>query len=110
MTKSEELIKLIKENPCLPIVPMVDTEVVADDSFGWWLGAWGSSEVTEYYLGREGVHFKDDDEEDVLRDLVGCKYSSTPDGRDIYDLSDEEWDELYASVPWIKCIAVRITT
>ena len=34
----------------------------------------------------------------------------TPDGEDIYDLSDEEWDELYKSIPWIKCIVVYITT
>lgn len=105
-----EIIRLIEENPELPIVPMVDTEVVGDDSYGWWLGKWGNAEITEYYLGREGIHFRDDDEEDVLNDLVGCKYSCDPQGRDIYDLSDEEWDELYQSVPWTKCIAVNITT
>lgn len=42
MSKTEELLKLIKENPDLPIVPMVDSEVVQDD-FGYWLGAWGAS-------------------------------------------------------------------
>ncbi len=110
MSNVEEFLRLVKENPDLPIVPMVDTEVVADDSFGWWLGKWGHSEVTEYYRGREGVHFKDDDEEDVLQDLDGCRYAKDPQGRDIYDLSDEEWDALYKTVPWIKCIAVHITT
>ena len=106
---TNELIKLIQENPDLPIVPMVDAEVVADDC-GYWMGKWGRCEVTEYYLGREKVHFRDDDEEDVLNDLVGCEYSHDPQGRDIYDLSDEEWDKLYQSVPWVKCIVVYITT
>ena len=106
---TNELIKLIQENPELPIVPMVDSDVVCDDG-GYWMGAWGHCEVTEYYLGREKVHFRDDDEEDVLSDLVGCKYSLDPQGRDIYDLSDEEWDKLYQSVPWVKCIVVYITT
>ena len=106
---TNELIKLIQENPDLPIIPMVDAEVVADDC-GYWMGKWGRCEVTEYYLGREKVHFRDDDEEDVLNDLVGCKYSHDPQGRDIYDLSDEEWNELYQSVPWTKCIVVYITT
>lgn len=103
-----EIIQLIEENPNLPVVPMVDSEVVADD-YGYWLGKWGSCKITEYYLGREKVHFKDDDEEDVLNDLVGCKYSCDPQGRDIYDLSDEEWDALYKTVPWIKAIVVYIT-
>ena len=102
---SNDLIKLIQENPDLPIIPMVYFEVVADSS-GYWMGAWGRCEVTEYYLGREHVHFRDDDEEDVLNDLVGHDLQ----GRDIYDLSDEEWNELYQSVPWTKCIVVYITT
>ena len=61
-----EIIKLIEENPDLPVVPMVDGEVVADDSYQYWMGKWGKCEVTEYYLGEERVHLKDvDDEEDV---------------------------------------------
>ena len=110
MTKTEELLKLIQENPDLPVVPMVDYEIVGDDSCTWWLGSWGRCEVNEYYCGRERVHFKDDDEENVLTDMVGCKYSCDPQGRDVYDLPDEEWDKLYASIPWIKCIVVYITT
>ena len=104
-----EIIKLIEENPELPVVPIVDSEVVADDG-GYWLGKWGRCEVTEYYSGREYIHFRDDDEEDVLNDLVGCKYGHDSQGRDIYDLTDEEWDALYKSIPWVKCIAVYITT
>lgn len=103
-----EIIKLIEENPDLPIVPMVDSEVVADDG-GYWKGKWGRCEVTEYYNGREYIHFRDDDEEDVLNDMAGCKYSHDPLGRDIYDLTDEEWDALYKSIPWTKCIVVYIT-
>ena len=103
-----EIIKLIEENPDLPVVPMVDSEVVADDG-GYWLGKWGRCEVTEYYNGREYIHFRDDDDEDVLNDMAGCKYSHDPLGRDIYDLTDEEWDALYKSIPWTKCIVVYIT-
>ena len=109
MTKTEELLELIKENPDLPVVPMVDGEIVGDDSCQYWLGRWGHSEVTEYYIGREKVHFKDDDEEDVLNDLEGCKYGCDPQGRDIYDdLSDDEWKALYESIQWTKCIVVYI--
>lgn len=110
MNNSEKLLKLVQENPDLPVIPMVDSEVVADDGYTWWMGEWGISEVTEYYMGREGVHFKSDDEEDVLTDMAGCKYSMTKDGRDVYDLSDDEWNELYNSLEWKKAIVVYITT
>ena len=106
---TKELLKLIKENPDLPVIPMVDSECVADDYSAYWLGSWGRAEVTEYYMGQERVHLKGDDEEDVLADMEGCKYYCTKDGRDITDLSDEEWSELYASIPWIKAIVVYIT-
>ena len=110
MNETKELLKLIKENPDLPVVPMVEGEVVGDDSYHYWLGSWGKAEVTEYYLGNEKVHFKSDDIEDVLMDLNGCKWCCDFEGRDIYDLPDEEWDKLYASIPWIKCIVVYIGT
>lgn len=105
----KELLKLIQENPDLEIVPMVDYEVVGDD-YGFWLGKWGYCRKTKYYSGRDRIHFYDDDKEDSLNDMVGCKYSETKDGRDVYDLPDAEWDALYESLPWVECIVVYITT
>ena len=109
MTNIEQLLQLIRDNPDLPVVPVVDSEVVDDDSCRNWLGEWGRSEVTEYYCGREYVYFNDDDIEDVLRDLDGCEYCCDPQGVDIYNLTNDEWQRLYESLPWIKCIAVYIT-
>ena len=106
--KLEDFIRLVKENPDLPVIPMVYYDVVSDDSYSWWMADWGRSEVTEYYMGNEKLHFKDDDEEEVLADMVGCHYYCTPDGRDITDISDDEWDALYQSIPWTKAIVVYI--
>ena len=103
----QKLLELIKNNPNIPIVPMVDAELVGDD-FGRWLGVWGDCELTEYYIGKERVHFKDDDEEDVLLDMIGCNYGYDSQGNDIYELSDKEWNKLYKSIPWKKCIVVYI--
>lgn len=109
--EAEKLIKLIQENPDFPIIPMVDSEVVADDYATYWRGEWGGSNICEIYDGREYLHVKEnDDPEDVLKDMVGCKYGETKDGRDIYDLSEKEWDTLYNSLPWTKAIIVYITT
>lgn len=110
MTKIKEFLELVKQNPELPIVPMVDGEIVGCDDYGYWLGCWGRSEITEYYLGKERVHFKDDDVEDVLNDMDGCEYGYDKNGRDIYELSDDEWYKTYDELPWIKCIVVYITT
>ena len=111
MTKIEELLKLMQENLDLPIIPMVGSEIVADDGYSYWIGSWGTCRVDEYYVGREYVHFKDDDIENVLTDMVGCQYGLTKDGKDIWDdLSDEEWDKLFESLPWEKAIVVYIET
>ena len=107
MSRITEFIELVKANPDLPIIPMVDAEIIGDD-YGYWLGEWGHCEVTEYYNGKEKIHFKNDDDEDVLTDICGCEYGHDPKGRDIYELSDEEWDKLYASIPWEKAIVVWI--
>jgi len=38
----------MQENPDLPVVPMVDGEIVAGDDHGYWQGAWGYARVDEY--------------------------------------------------------------
>lgn len=74
---------------------------------GWVNGAY--AKLQNIILAeKERVHFKDDDEEDVLNDLNGCHLGYDYYGRDIYELSDEEWDKLYAEVSWEKVIIVYI--
>lgn len=46
---TEKLLELIKNNPELPVVTMVDSDVVADDC-GRWMGKFGVCEVGEYAL------------------------------------------------------------
>ena len=58
----KDLLTLIQENPDLPVVPMVDQEIVADECYTWWLGKWGRCKKTKYYSGRNYIHFYDDDE------------------------------------------------
>lgn len=49
MTKeNEQLIQLIKENPDLPVVPMVYYDVV-NDEYGYWEGKWGKCYVMLCY-------------------------------------------------------------
>lgn len=100
----EELFRLMGENPELPVVPMVDGEIVGDD-YGRWLGAWGSCYIGEYIIGDERLHFKEEDD--------FCEVENTlTDGRLDYvqfeAMSDEEAKSIYADLPWIKAIIVNI--
>lgn len=53
----EKLFQLMQENPELPVVAMVDSEIVADDGYNRWLGAWGCSYIGEYLIGEEHLFF-----------------------------------------------------
>jgi len=99
-----ELLNLVGANPDLRIVPMVDTEIVADDGFQWWVASFGKARVEEIYSNDERLYIRSEDEETLIDDL--CCDDDT-DG-----LSDEEIEELakqkVASYKWEKVIAVRI--
>lgn len=101
----EGLFKLIKENPDLPIVPMVDGEIPGDDC-GYWQGAWGNAHIDEYLLAynRERILFKsDDDVFDVLEHyLTDEEFEALPE-------TEEECRPIYNALPWIKAIVVYIT-
>lgn len=103
----EELFRLMRENPDLPVVPMVDTEVVADDAFAWWMGSWGSAQVQEYLIlkNEDGIVFKDNfDVFDVLEKYLPDKeFDALPE-------TESECMPFYEALPWIKAITVYIGT
>lgn len=100
----DELFRLMQENPELPVVPIVNSEIVADDVWGWWIGSWGTASIREYWVG-EVVHFREDDDLKEVQDTVNDKYCTWPD---VAYLDDEEALELYRSIPWEKAIVVYI--
>lgn len=98
-----DLLELIKAHPELPIVPMVDSEIVWDDGCARWMGAWGPASVTKYLVSEEHIFFFDD--EDVEAVLIEVK------GYDEYlSMTDKEAREAYNALPWVECIAVDINT
>ena len=48
--KVNQLLQLIKENPELKIIPLVDTEVVRSDDFSCWVAMWGKSDRSHVVL------------------------------------------------------------
>lgn len=101
--KLAHLLDLIKQNPTLPIIPMVEQEVVGDDSFGYWMGSWGHASVDRYYNGEERIYFYDErDMEDLLAEVKGWDWLDTS--------SEEEDLKAYRELPWKKAIIVHINT
>ena len=107
MNKHEELFKLIKENPELPIVPMVDSEVVGSDDYNSWMGVWGKARIDEYWHGDERIYFREYDEEDLVQELIDNNYDDEWKGK-----TDEEMERLAEEIvdgyKWVKCISVSI--
>ena len=100
----EKFLKLIQENPDIPIVPIVNGEIPGDDS-GYWIGAWGYACVDEYLITntRERLVFKSDgDVFDVLeRHLSDEEFEKLPE-------TESECRNIYDDLPWTKAIVVYI--
>ncbi|MCD8198228.1 MAG: hypothetical protein LUE24_13870 [Lachnospiraceae bacterium] len=104
---SQELFRLIRGNPDLPIVPMVDSEIVADDGYQWWMGSWGKAEVAKYYLGIDRVHFYEPDD---WNEVDGTLYDAREmDAVVRPDMDDNTIKEAYEALPWTEAIIVYIT-
>lgn len=104
------LLQMIRENPDLPVVPMVNEEVVADDSHSWWLACFGMCSIDSYYSDDERVWLKSDDEEDLLDKWADDHWEEmtdmSPAESEVYvNKHGKEWIE---SLPWIRAIMVWI--
>lgn len=88
-----KLERLSEEHPDLPIITLVDTEVVADSSHSWWLSKINGVHIDKYYVGEEFVYLYSISEYD-----------------DIFyaDVSVEEADRRFEELPWIEAIVVEV--
>lgn len=102
---NKELLKLIQENPTLPIYVWVGDDVVCDDSFGYWLGYTSSVQIEEILLDEQYERVFDD------RDAFKEFYYDTHDEL-FEDLSDEESEkklqEICDSQKWQKVITLTV--
>lgn len=98
MTNIDKLLKLVKENSELPIIPMVDGEIPGDDC-GYWIADWGQSRIDEYLISKDRVFFKsDDDVFDVLeRFLPDEEFAKLPD-------HENECRPYYDNLPWERLL------
>ena len=104
----KQLLKLIKDNPDLEILPMVDSECVTSDDFSYWMGEWGSAEVDHYYRLDERVYFKGEGLEELIDDWIDNNYEKYPMANN--DLLEERAAAEIESYDWIKAIVVKINS
>lgn len=109
----KKLLKLATENPSLPIVSMVQYEVVADDSFSYWLGEIESVTVEELWVSDGRTWTREDAEvecssivDEYAPDDVVAKIESLPDGK----LREQAAMEWIKGLPWMKCIVIFVGT
>ena len=104
----KNLLQLIQENPELEIIPMVDSEIVADDGYSYWCGNWGTANLDEYWASDERIYFKENDLEDLVQEFIDNNYEDYP------NLSDEELEKVATekvnSYGWKKAIVIYIET
>lgn len=109
--KTKEFLELIKNNPDLPIIPMVDSEVCCGNEYDYWCGSWTRSEVDEYCIFhmRGEERFFSRDEQDKIEEYLADDFS---DFEEYADLSDEEFNkvvkEKIEGLNWTRAIVVWI--
>ncbi len=111
ITQSDELKKLIIENPELPLVVMVDYEVCADASSRWWFAPDIRFEVGDFLDCEQEVNDERIyDDKDIFEEELT---DSLADSGDYDDISDEEFDRIVAEKLkeyepyWKKVIYIR---
>lgn len=102
-----DFIKIVTENPELKVVPMVDSEIVADDNHDSWMASIGKSRIDEYYHKDEYLYFKSLDLDELKEDLSEIIWL------DNEDISDEELEVqvdnyIEEEIGWVKAIIVSI--
>ena len=101
--KVAHLLNLIKQNPLLPILPMVNQEVVSDDCWCYWLGKWGDANIDRYFVHNRRIFLKDNEDPFDVLERIGYP-------QNVDDMTDEEINAAYDALPWKKAIFVYIDT
>lgn len=90
---------LIRENPELPIIPLVNYEVVADDDALYWMGSWGKARIDEYTTGGERIRYLSEGIEELYDDYFGDTFGN----KDLNFMRN-----MVEGLGWTKAIFIKI--
>lgn len=97
------LLNLIKENPELRIVPMVDSDVIASDEFSSWVGSFGKAEIDLIWNDDERIYINSHDEEELIQIVLDDIDPEVDDS-----IAETMAEEKVKSYKWEKVIVVWI--
>ena len=108
----DKLINLITENPDLPVMCKVDSDIVADNGYAWWLGGFDEKvmpEIDEYSTNTDDRLFLKSDEDYTEW------FEHFFDADDYAYIPDEEWDDFAKTMVngvagWKKAIFISVKT
>lgn len=69
-----KLFNLIKENPGRRVVPLVDSDVVIDDGYSYWLGSIGEPSLDDIYISKDHIYLKSIDKDEVVEQFLDDHY------------------------------------
>ena len=99
----EELLNLIKENPELEIIPLVDGNI-CDDFCGYFTAKWSKAYVDKYFIDDERIYFIDDCDELIEREIDRL----FPENDDYDEEMEKEAEKAVDAYDWKKAIFVHI--
>ena len=112
-----KLVRLLQENPNLPLYGMVDGEFL-EDGYAWMIGDINGADIREFVQSDvrcEGrIYFKDDTsdpntEADITQDDIDILYNLYPD--EAWEVaSDARILAQYKAIKWRKAIFISIST
>ena len=117
---TEKLLALAAQHPKLPIMALVDSEVVANDDFNTWWGDVFAVSIEELWRNpNEGGKTWTKDE--ALGDVFDFAASNSEylgdrhdDFEQMWDMDDEEAERVFKEwineIPWKKCIVLHVGT
>lgn len=109
-----DIVALMAENPKLPVVAMVDSDVVADDTCGFWYGSFHGARIEDVCVAKDRygeVHtlFRMDGDDEIFETL----FNYDECGIDLDRMSKEEAEaavrQIVNGLPWQKSICVYVT-
>lgn len=109
----EQFINLVKENPDLEVICMVDEEIVPDDGYSRYMAGIGKSWVDEYWQKDERIYFKSEDLEEIREDIeeeIWHDSYATEGSLSEYEESQLKYDvhTEMGNIPWQKAIILNI--
>ncbi len=107
-----QLFELVKQNPELDVITMVDTEVVASDDYDMWRGWLDEANIEEVIDGEDAIHVRGKSDPDtIIVDFINSGEASYKIIEDYDNAIDvRETEAILDELPWKRVILLHIST